>query len=91
MSTRALAVTLTALGLLVVVAAGATRAHYPVAGSGEAPCPDRVWTSALRGLPDAATDVESACTLRSQQRLFVVASSLMGLVIVSGLLVRRRQ
>lgn len=78
-----------AVSLVLVVAAGASRASYPVAG-GEAPCPDRVWRSALEGLADDSSDPGYACTVASQERLFAVAASLMGLVIVSGLLSRGR-
>jgi len=76
------------IGLLLVVAVGAGRASYDV-GDGEARCPERVWSSAWKGLTADRDDPGYACAVASQERLYAVAAGVMGLVLISGLLSRR--
>jgi len=71
-----------------VAAAGATRASIPVEG-GKVTCPDRALPTALRSVPDGGDPLERACVAESQARMYVVSASLMGLVLISGLLSRR--
>jgi len=52
-------------------------------------CPDRALTTALRSVPEGGDPLERACVAESQERMYVVAASLMGLVLISGLLSRR--
>lgn len=68
----------------MVVAAGLTRAS--VGGTG---CPDRVAAAALRSTStgDALRD---ACTRKSQGAAYTALASVMGLVLISGLLTRDR-
>lgn len=88
MSQRRLLTVVAVVSVALVVAAALTRTTYPVAG-GEALCPDRVWRSALQGTGEDRTTPEGVCTARSQERLFLVAAALMGLVLISGILSRR--
>lgn len=88
MSQRSLLVAVAVVSVALVVAAGLTRASYPVAG-GEAPCPDRVWRSALQGTGEDRSTPQGVCTARSQERLFMAAAALMGLILISGILHRR--
>lgn len=71
--------TVAVVSLVLVVAAGASS---PGAG-----CPDPTWVAALDGLTDR---VPERCAARALDRLYAVAAALMGLVLVSGLLSRRR-
>ncbi len=89
MSTARVLVLVGLVSLALVVAIGAGRASYEVNGV-EVTCPDNVWSSAVDGLADDVADPGYACTVESQQRLFAVAGGLMGLVMISGLLSRRR-
>jgi hypothetical protein len=75
-----------ALGLVLVLAVGLSRPSYTVGGT-EVTCPDRSFSTAAQGLLDEERD---PCTAQAQERLFAVAASLMGLVLISGLLTRRR-
>jgi len=79
---RRLLLLVTAVGVLLVVAVGAT---YPTVGG--ARCPDRVWSTALDGLADRTPD---PCAAQSLDRIYAVAAGVMGLVLVSTLLSRRR-
>ena len=88
MTSRRILLAVGVVSLLLVLAAGSTRASYPTA-SGEADCPDRVWRSALQGTGEDRGTPQDLCTAASQERLFVVAAALMGLVLISGLLSRR--
>ena len=88
MSQRTVLLAVAVVSVALVVAAGLTRMTYPAAG-GEAPCPDRVWRSALQGAGEDRSTPEGVCTAQSQERLFLVAAALMGLVLISGLLSRR--
>jgi hypothetical protein len=88
MSQRQLLTVVAVVSVALVVAAGLTRMSYPVAG-GEAPCPDRVWRSAFQGTGEDRSTSQGYCTAESQERLFVVAAALMGLVLISGILRRR--
>lgn len=72
------------VALLVLVATGLSRAS--VAGVG---CADRVATAALRS-PSSGDAGRDACTRASQDRAYAVLASLMGLVLISGLLSRER-
>ncbi|MCW2614839.1 MAG: hypothetical protein JWN08_1833 [Frankiales bacterium] len=72
------------VSLLVVVAAGLSRVSV-----GGAPCGDRVAVAALRS-PTSGDPVRDACTRASQDRGYAVLASLMGLVLISGLLSRER-
>jgi hypothetical protein len=78
---RRLLVLTALLGVVLVVAVGAS--HATVGGTR---CPDRVWSSALEGLTDRDPD---PCAAQSQQRVYAVAGGLLGLVLISGLLSRR--
>lgn len=78
------------LSIVLVVAVGSMRASYPVPG-GEAACPDRVWRSAVQGTGEDRSTPRGICTAQSQERLFAVAAGVMGLVLISGLLERRRR
>lgn len=69
------------VSLLVLVAVGLTRAD----GTDGRPCPQRVGTAAL-GSPYS----EDPCVLESQRRAYGALASLMGLVLISGLLSRER-
>ena len=73
------------LALVVVTAAGATRASQPGGGS----CPERVAVAALRS-SSSGDPVRDACTQESQQRAYTAVASVMGLVLISGLLARDR-
>ncbi|MGI8537455.1 MAG: hypothetical protein ACR2K2_13430 [Mycobacteriales bacterium] len=74
------------VSVCVVVATGLTR--ITVAGDdGPVACPDRVLSSALRAGPE--DPVLAQCVAASQQRMYAVAASLMGLVLISGLVSRR--
>lgn len=73
---------------MVVAAAGATRASVGVEG-GQVTCPDRALPTALRSVPEGGDPLERACVAVSQERMYVVAASVMGLVLISGLLSRR--
>ena len=88
MSQRRLLIGVAVVSVALVVAAGLTRLTYPAAG-GDAPCPDQAWRSALQGTGEDRSSPEGICTAQSQERLFLVAAALMGLVLVSGLLSRR--
>lgn len=88
MSSRRVLVLVAVVSVLLVVAIGASRVTYEVNGV-EVACPDRVWSSAVKGIADDSSDPGYACTVESQQRLFAVAAGLMGLVMISGLLSRR--
>ena len=72
------------VALLVLVGTGLSRAS--VAGAG---CEDRVVTAALRS-PSSGDPVRDGCTRASQDRAYAVLASLMGLVLISGLLSRER-
>ena len=85
MSSRVLLSAATAVGILLVVVAGLSRVSYD-AGGEQVQCPDRVFSSALESLTDRAPD---ACAAAAQDRIYGVAASLMGLVLISGLLSRR--
>lgn len=74
------------VSVAIVVAAGLTRITV-AGGSGPVPCPDRALSSALRSVPD--DPVLAQCVRASQQRMYAVAASLMGLVLISGLVARR--
>lgn len=54
-----------------------------------AACEDRVAVAALRS-PESGDRVRDACTRASQDRGYAVLASLMGLVLISGLLTRDR-
>lgn len=69
---------------MVLVATGLSRTS--VAGVG---CDDRVAAAALRS-PSSGDSVRDACTRASQDRAYAVLASLMGLVLISGLLSRER-
>jgi hypothetical protein len=84
--TRRLLVLVAAVSVVLVVAVGASRSTYEVGGQ-EVTCPERVWSSALQSLTDRAP---GPCAAAAQSRLFAVTASLMGLVLISGLLSRRR-
>ena len=73
------------VALVVVIAAGLTRAPQPGGGS----CPDRVAVAALRST-STGDPVRDACTSASQQRGYTAVASVMGLVLISGLLARDR-
>ena len=73
------------VALVVVAAAGLTRAAQPGGGS----CPDRVAVAALRST-SSGDPVRDACTSESQQRAYTALASVMGLVLISGLLARDR-
>ena len=88
MTQRSVLIAVAVVAVVLVVAAGLTRATYPAAG-GEAPCPDRVWRSALQGTGEDRSTPRGLCTAQSQERLFMVSAGLMGLVLISGLLHRR--
>ena len=88
MTTRRILVAAAVVSVLLVVAAGVTRASYPTA-DGDTTCPDRVWRSALQGTGEDRATPDGLCTAASQERLFAVAAALMGLVLISGLLSRR--
>jgi hypothetical protein len=88
-TSRRLLVITAAVGLLLVLAAGASRVSYSVGGV-ERSCPERVWSSALDGLSTPRGEPVDACAAASRDRLFTVAIALMGLVLVSGLLARTR-
>ncbi|MDP9398717.1 MAG: hypothetical protein M3P96_13280 [Actinomycetota bacterium] len=81
MPSRRLVVLASLVAVVLVVAIGASRPSI-----GGAPCPERVWSSALQGLTDQEPD---ACTAQSLDRIYAVAAGLMGLVLVTGLLGRR--
>lgn len=66
--------------LAVLAAAGVTRAE--VDGR---PCEDRTAVAALRG-QDSGDPRRDACTAASQDRGYVALASLMGLVLISGVL-----
>lgn len=87
---RRLLVAVAAVCTLLVVAAGASRVSYSDGGV-DRPCPERVWSSALDGLTTARGEPVEACAVASRDRLFTVAIALLGLVLVSGLLVRARE
>jgi hypothetical protein len=74
------------LGLVLVLVVGLSRPSYTVGGTAVT-CPDRSFSAAAKGLLDEERD---PCTAQAQERLFAVAASLMGLVLISGLLSRRR-
>ena len=73
------------VALLVLTAAGLTRAPRPGGGS----CPDRVAVAALRS-SSTGDPMRDACTSASQQRGYTAVASVMGLVLISGLLARDR-
>lgn len=85
MTSRRLLAAVAAVSLVLLVAIGASRAE--VRGT---PCPERVWRTAAQGLTAEPGDPGYACAVASQERVFAVAAALMGLVLVSGLLSRRR-
>lgn len=89
MTSRRLLVLAAAVGAVLVLAAGASRASHPVGGA-EQPCPERVWSSVLDGLTTPRGEPVEACAAASRDRLFTVAIALMGLALVSGLLARTR-
>ena len=89
MTSRRLLVLAAAVGVVLVLAAGSSRASYSVGGV-ERSCPERVWSSALDGLTTPRGEPVEACGAASRDRLFTVAIALMGLVLVSGLLARVR-
>lgn len=70
----------------IVVVAGLTRITVP-GGDGPVACPDRALSSALRSVPD--DPVLAQCVAASRQRMYAVAASVMGLVLISGLVSRR--
>lgn len=75
------------VSLVVLLAAGLSRSSYP-GPEGDAPCADRTAVAALR--PASTGDpVRDACTRDSQRRAYTAVASLMGLVLISGLLARR--
>lgn len=82
MTPRRLLLVVGAVGVLLVVAVGAT---YPSVGG--ARCPDRVWSAALDGVVDRAPD---PCAAQALDRVYAVAAGVLGLVLVSTLLTRRR-
>ena len=73
--------------LVVLLAAGLTRASYPAPGGTRA-CADRTAVAALRS-GSSGDPVRDACTRDSQRRAYTALASLMGLVLISGLLSRR--
>jgi hypothetical protein len=79
---RRLLLLVTAVGVVLVVAVGAT---YPTVGG--ARCPERVWSAALDGLADRTPD---PCAAQSLDKVYAVAAGVLGLVLVSTLLTRRR-
>ena len=86
MPPRRLLLLVAVLATVLVVAVGAGRSSYVVDGR-EVACPDRVWSTALESLTDREPD---ACAAAAQNRLYAVAAGVMGLVLISGLLSRRR-
>lgn len=86
MSSSRLLVLVAVAAAVLVVAVGAGRTSYVVDGR-EVACPQRVWQAALEGLTDRRPD---PCAAEAQNRLFAVAAGVMGLVLISGLLTRRR-
>lgn len=89
MNPRRLLLLTAVVAVVLVVAAGASRATYVVGGVEQA-CPERVWSSALNGLTTGRGEPIDPCAVASRGRLFTVAASLMGLVLISGLLHRGR-
>jgi hypothetical protein len=85
-SSRLLLSVVAVISLVLVVAVGLSRPSYTVGGA-QVTCPERNFSAAAKGLLDKERD---ACTAQAQERLFAVAASLMGLVLISGLLSRRR-
>lgn len=81
-----LLVLVAAVSVVLIAVVGASRTTYEV-GSQEVSCPDRVWSSAISSLTDPEPD---PCSAAAQSRLFAVTAGLMGLVLISGLLSRRR-
>jgi hypothetical protein len=81
-ATRTLLAAVALVALVLVLAVGLSRGS--ASGS---PCPDRVWASALSGLTDQAPD---PCEAQALDRLYAVSAGVMGLVLISGLLSRRR-
>lgn len=79
MSPRRLLWLVAAVSLVLVVAVGVS---YP--GDG---CQERTWSAALDGLTDRAPE---PCAAQAMDRLYAVSAGLMGLVLISGLLSRRR-
>ena len=75
-----------AVSLALVVAIGLSRVGYDTP-EGRVQCPDRVWSSAVGGLTDRDPD---PCTTAALDRFYAVAAGVMGLVLISGLLSRRR-
>ena len=73
------------VALLVLVGTGLSRTSV----DGVA-CADRVAAAALRS-PSSGEPVRDACTRASQDRGYAVLVSLMGLVLISGLLSRERR
>lgn len=86
MRTRLVLILVAVLGAVLVLAVGLSRPTY-VVGETELPCADIAFSAAAKGLLDESRD---PCAAQAQERLFTVAASLMGLVLVSGLLSRRR-
>jgi hypothetical protein len=84
--TRLLLSLVAVVGLVLVLVVGFSRPSYTVGGT-EVTCPDTAFAAAAKGLLDEDRD---PCTAQAQERLFAVAASLMGLVLISGLLTRRR-
>ena len=72
--------------LALVVAIGMSRVGYGTP-DGRVQCPDRVWSSVVGGLTDRDPD---ACTAAAMDRFYAVTAGVMGLVLISGLLSRRR-
>ena len=70
----------------LVVLAGTGLSRASVAGTG---CADRVAVAALRS-PTSGDAVRDGCTRASQDRAYAVLASVMGLVLISGLLSRER-
>lgn len=85
-STRVVLSLVAAVGLLLVLVVGLSRPTHSVGGA-DVPCPDRNFSAAAKGLLD---DDPHPCTAQAQSRLFAVTAGLMGLVLISGVLSRRR-
>ena len=85
MISRRLLIAVAVVSVVLLVAIGASRPEV-----GGVPCPDRVWKAAAEGLAAEPGDPGHACAVASQERVFAVAAALMGLVLISGLLSRRR-
>ena len=76
------------LAVVVVVAVGVGRVSVATADGAWA-CPGRALPTAVSGLPEDRSGLERACVEQSQQRMYTATASVMGLLLITGLLVRR--